>query len=76
MCRPSSNSIGQICRPCVISCFLGGGINGRGGIFPKTALNHMRQHNCHQVNELHLSGYLLGHFGGHKIETVGFKRHF
>ena len=25
---------------------------------------------------LYLSGYILAHFGGHKIETVGFMRHF
>ena len=66
----------QICTHCVISCFLGGGINSHGGILPKTPLNHMRQHNCHQVSELYLSGYILVHFGGHKIETVGFTRHF
>ena len=51
-------------------------INGRGEILPQTPLNHTRQHNCHQVSELYLSGYILARFGGNNIETVGFMRHF
>ena len=66
----------EICMPCVISCFLGGSINGCEGILPKTPLNHSRKHNCHEVSEFYLSGYILVHFGGHKIKTVGFMRHF
>ena len=51
-------------------------INGCGEILTKTQLNHTRQHKKHQVSELYLSGYILAHFGGHKVETVGFMRHF